>query len=155
MSILAMNQTVFGSNFETTRKSRVVINAVETDLVIPESAIEMSYEEMEYVDGGKFKTYIGNNALIELGRIGGMSILQITGVVASVAAAIGIAVGSAGSLSLVSISLLMEAAATLVFGLVNSVAFFQGLRYYFSDNGFQSQKTSLLFFFDFYSVKRL
>lgn len=53
------------------------------------------------------------------------------------------------------LTLLMEAAATLVFGLVNSVAFFQGLRYYFSDNGFQSQKTSLLFFFDFYSVKRL
>lgn len=52
MSILAMNQSVFGSTFETTKRSRVANNAIETDLVIPVSAVEMIYEEMEYVDGG-------------------------------------------------------------------------------------------------------
>ena len=51
MSILAMNQSVFGSTFETTRRSKVS-NAIETELVIPVSAVEMIYEEMEYVEGG-------------------------------------------------------------------------------------------------------
>lgn len=53
MNILTMNQNVFGSSFETTRRTNFTENAISSELIIPDSAVELSYEEMEYVDGGK------------------------------------------------------------------------------------------------------
>ncbi|HHT55827.1 MAG TPA: hypothetical protein GX012_04600 [Acholeplasma sp.] len=59
-----MNQNLFGSSFETTKRNNFTENAISSELIIPDSAVELSYEEMEYVDGGvdtKFKWY-GFNA---------------------------------------------------------------------------------------------
>ncbi|HHT55829.1 MAG TPA: hypothetical protein GX012_04610 [Acholeplasma sp.] len=54
MNILTMNQNVFGSSFVNTRRSNFTESVINSELIIPDSAVELSYEEMEYVDGGWF-----------------------------------------------------------------------------------------------------
>ena len=83
MSILAMNQSVFGSTFETTRRSKVVSNAIETELVIPVSAVEMIYEEMEYVEGGGVVSLTLGISCTIGGFVEGLATGFITGLVTS------------------------------------------------------------------------
>ena len=52
MNILRMNQEVFGSSFAISKMNRSAKQAVDSELIVPASATDMSYDEMEYVDGG-------------------------------------------------------------------------------------------------------
>ncbi len=52
MDILSMNQNVFCSAFQGGKVSRLVKRKIDEDLIIPVSANELTYEEMEYIDGG-------------------------------------------------------------------------------------------------------
>ncbi len=47
-----MNQEVFGSSFAISKMNRSAKQAVDSELIVPVSATDMSYDEMEYVDGG-------------------------------------------------------------------------------------------------------
>mgnify|MGYP000943013068 CR=1 FL=1 len=66
MNILTMNQNVFGSSFETTRRTNFTENAINSELIIPDSAVELGYEEMEYIDGGAISVRKAA-ALIDIG----------------------------------------------------------------------------------------
>lgn len=56
MNILTMNKNVFGSSFTTTRRKSITEKAINSELIIPESAVDLSYEEMEYIDGSAWMT---------------------------------------------------------------------------------------------------
>ena len=96
MNILTMNQNVFGSSFETTRRSNFTENAISSELIIPDSAVELSYEEMEYVDGtGRFVLTI-NSTLG--GFVAGLSTGIVTGFLVGFISAKFIKIGSVGGL---------------------------------------------------------
>lgn len=69
MDILTMNQNVFGSSFETTRRTNFTENAINSELIIPTSAVELSYEEVEYIDGGATNVYRGIDGWVHLTNI--------------------------------------------------------------------------------------
>ncbi|CCV63660.1 hypothetical protein BN85400830 [Alteracholeplasma palmae J233] len=50
--VLERNASIFGSIYKEKKLPKKTLEAMASELVIPEGAIEMTYDEMEYVDGG-------------------------------------------------------------------------------------------------------
>lgn len=117
MNILTMNQNVFGSSFETTKRNNFTENAISSELIIPDSAVELSYEEMEYVDGGQQI----NNAVLGL---------MIDGALIVIGAAVAMYSAQASALISKGIRLfrgIYDKAINTLANIINSVAIYFGV----------------------------
>ena len=54
MDILTMNQSIFSNKFKERGLSKNARKAMASEMYIPTNAVEMTYDEMECVDGGWF-----------------------------------------------------------------------------------------------------
>ena len=52
MGILTMKQSIFGNKFKERKLSKNARKAMVSEMYIPTNAVEMTYDEMECVDGG-------------------------------------------------------------------------------------------------------
>ena len=52
MGILTMKQSIFGNKFKERGLSKNARKAMSSEMYIPTNAVEMTYDEMECVDGG-------------------------------------------------------------------------------------------------------
>lgn len=60
--------------FDATRRSNFAEKFISNELFFPDSAVELSYEEMDYIDGGA-SLYIPNHVLVGiLGWAAGLSV---------------------------------------------------------------------------------
>lgn len=117
MNILTMNQNVFGSSFETTRRTNFTENAINSELIIPDSAVELGYEEMEYIDGGQQI----NNAVLGL---------MIDGALIVIGAAVAMYSAQASALISKGIRLfrgIYDKAINTLANIINSVAIYFGV----------------------------
>ncbi len=128
--------------------------AYDGTLVMPKNFVEVTEEEMTYLDGGA--TYKGKDALRELTCMAacafGWSIST---------AKLGKVLASGAVASLTGIGLVVAIAAALGFGAalslatMNAVCFALACAYYIKDKGFKAKSFSVFHVTTYYSVSRL